>query len=266
MTSAGTYFSDISPLGKIRISGTSSHEFIKVMTTVELCRLHAPGLAAPALVLNAEGYILDMVMIYRTGEHEYLLVSHPQTADELFEWLEAHAELVGQDGVAAFEDIKVEDTTSAVGIVALYGPGAQMILEELSKADLSAALASAHLTLITIGQLEVMVARWPFLRAQGQDLPTEGLEGLEGLGQVFEVYLPAGASEDFKQILLGFEEIDPQSFDEYKARRQQAHTWFGAAEDAAYCMPVTDELRALMRQSKDFVGARALKQQGLLPR
>ncbi|MDR1087778.1 MAG: hypothetical protein LBL23_00595 [Coriobacteriales bacterium] len=258
MEEIGTYFTDVSRMGKIRLSGKSSPEFVKVMTTVELWRLETPGQAAIALVLNAEGEIIDLVMIGRTGEHEYLLLTNPGAVCEVTEWLEAHAELANNEGVAVFEDIKVEDRTDRIGTFALYGSEAQMILDELSKSDVSAELGDKNLTLLTIGRLQVMIVRWPLLRTHGQDMP------LMAEGEVFEVHLPAKAAEDFKKILLGISEIVLETPEEYIARRRRAHTCFDAAEQDVYIRPETAGLKALLRSSSDFVGARALKKLGIL--
>lgn len=247
-----TYFSDISELGKIRLSGKSAPEFVRVMTTVELRRIETPGEASLALVLNAEGEIIDLIMIGRTGQHEYILITHPGTVDELTEWLQAHAELKDPEDNLVFADLKVEDRTDPLAAFALYGPAAQMILNELGKTDLSVELADKNLTLITIGQLSVMVIRWPFLREHGQTMP------LMSEGEVFEVYLPVQGADDFEDILLSFAELDPESFEEYTARRKELDTWFSAAEEAAYIKPESEGLKALMRPSTDFVGARAL--------
>ncbi|MDR1357801.1 MAG: hypothetical protein LBJ48_00365 [Coriobacteriales bacterium] len=258
MEETGTYFADVSRIGKIRLSGKSSPEFVNVMTTVEHWRLETPGQAAIALVLNAEGEIIDLVMIGRTGEHEYILITSPETVCELTEWLEAHAGLANSEGAAVFEDIKVEDRTDRIGAFALYGPDAQMILDEMSKSDVSAELGEKNLTLVSIGRLQVMILRWPLLRSHGQDMP------LKAEGEVFEVYLPAKATDDFKKILLSFAEIDPEDYGEYFARRRRAHTCFDAAEQDVYIRPETAGLKALLRSDADFVGARALRKLGIL--
>ena len=259
MSEQQTYFCDVSSLGKIRVSGTSAPEFIKVMTTVEPSCLGAPGKVAKALVLNAEGEILDLVMIGRTGECEYLLITHPDTVEEVVEWLSAHAGLKNESKALVFDDIKIEDTTAQVGVVALYGREASAILGELSSADIKAVFGEDHLALITVGQLQLMVMCWQFLASQTQD------KAYEDEGSVYEVFLPIKASEDFKDILLGFMEIDPESFDDYKTKRRATHTWFDGAEQAAYVKPETEELRSLLRPSLDFVGAKALEQLGLVP-
>ena len=250
-----TYFSDVSCLGKIRLSGASAPEFVKVMTTVEPSSVETPGKAARALILNAEGCIIDLVTLSRTGELEYMLVSSSETVDELTEWLQAHAQLTTIEGAPVFRDIQVENTTSRIATFALHGPHALAILGELCAADLAAELGGRQSALITIGQLQVLLLRWSFLCASDQCI-TPAAKG--GQGEVFEVYLPAQAAEDFKQILFGFEEIDQESFEEYVSRRYKAHTWFASAEQAAYSRPETAGLTALLRVSSDFVGARAL--------
>lgn len=263
MKRSNTYFSDVSPLGKIRLSGTGASEFVKVMTTVELQRLATPGRLAPALVLNGEGEVLDLVTIARTDEHEYVLTSNPQTADELTEWLQAHAE-IESEGTAVFADVEVENNTDRIATIALYGPEALAILNGLSGPDVDEALDDGDLGIVTIGALQVMVVRWPLLGSQGRGVSSGKEKSAEGEGMVYEIHLPSQASEDLKLILLGFSEIDPESYQEYVARRRRAHTWFEAAEQAAYIKPESAGLQSLLRPGEDFVGAKALREQGLL--
>lgn len=255
---SGTYFCDVSRLGKIRISGESAPEFIRVMTTVELQRVATPGEAALSLVLDAEGEILDLVMVARTGQHEYMLITHETTVDELTEWLQAHAALRDSGGIAVFEDIKVENRTKNIATYALYGVASQMILNELAKIDISKEFGDKNITLITIGELQVMVIRWPLLRSHGHAMP------LMSEGEVFEVFLPVKAGPAFEEILLGFSEINPESYEDYKQRRLAANTWFSAAEAAAYIKPTSAGLQALLRKKSDFVGAKALEREGIL--
>lgn len=252
MKTRKTYFCDVSQLGKIHLSGQSVYEFVRVMTTLDMHHLDASGRAGVALVLNAEGDIIDVVMVARTGSYEYIFITHPQTVGELTEWLQAHAKITSSEGTAVFEDIKVENKSRSVASFALYGPKALAILNELGQVDLKAKLGKDKLGLMTIGELEVLVIRWPFLCSHEE-------------GAVYEVYLPAQGSEVFKEILLGFAEIDLEEFEAYKARRSTAQTWFTAAEEAAYIKPKSKSLQALMRLENDFVGARALEKLGLLP-
>lgn len=254
--SVDTFFCDVSRLGKIRLSGEDAPEFVKVMTTVDLWRLETAGKVAPALILNAEGNIIDLVMIGRSGEREYILITHPDTVDELTQWLTAHAELKDSQGAPVFKDLKVSDATERIAAYALYGLKARMILDDLTKEELSDELGEKTLSLVTIGELQVMLIRWPLLRAHALDSP------LMPGGDVFEVYLPVKAAATFEEILLGFPEIDPESFEEYVQRRRAVHTWFDAAEEAAYIKPESAGLKALLRSSHDFVGAKALQQLG----
>ncbi|MCL1891058.1 MAG: hypothetical protein FWG00_03440 [Coriobacteriia bacterium] len=234
-------FAFLDGLGRIRLSGASAPLFVHTMTTVDISRLDKVGTAAAALVLTGQAEIIDLVIITRTGDTEYMLTTHPSTKGEVFAWLEAHAELSDETG-AVFSQLELEDKTKDLKTVAVYGPAAHTIIDDLAAGELDATLGGRCAGLCTLDGLPAFVFSYPLLE-----------------GGYFELSVAPSLSPSLEHLLLSFPEIDPASWEEYCAARQAARTWFSGAERSEYCQPDTPELSALLRTTRDFVGARALK-------
>jgi hypothetical protein len=235
------HFVFLENLGRIRLSGASAALFIHTMTTVDISSLDEVGAAAAALILTGQGEIIDLVILARTGDTEYMLTTHPATKDEVFAWLEAHAELSDEAG-SVFSQLELEDKTKDLKTVAVYGPAAHCIVNDLAGGELDAALLGRCVGLCELDGLPAFVFSYPLLE-----------------GGYFELSVAPNCAPSLEHLLLSFSEIDPDSWEEYCAKRQAARTWFSGAEQSEYRRPDSPELSALMRTTRDFVGARALE-------
>lgn len=95
----------------------------------ELLLTQGLGRAVKALFLTAEAEIIDLTVILEMGENSFTLICSPENKDELFEWLQAHAQLE-QEGVKAFDDVTLADLTGALTLIALYGDKTGDILSD----------------------------------------------------------------------------------------------------------------------------------------
>lgn len=238
---ADIHFCDMSSIGKLRIGGTAAHDFIRIMFTADIEPLKELGGAVASPMLTGEAEIIDVVLIIRTGDDEYMVTTSPQVADEAFEWLEAHSTL-GDESGAIFKDLELTNQTEALATVVLFGEGSRAILDELSAHTFSTSPHTGHITLV---QLDTVVA----LAFESLVLP-----GTEA----YELFCPPAGAEGLKYAFMSFPEVDPLDCEEYKAVRVEAKTWFEPAENASYAFPDEANLLHLTRPSRDFVGAKAL--------
>jgi glycine cleavage system aminomethyltransferase T len=236
-------FCDMSAIGKLRISGTAAHDFIRTMFTADTALLEELGGATVSLLLTGEAEIIDVVLIIRTGDEEYMVTTSPQVVDEAFEWLKAHSTITDDNG-AVFEGLELTNQTEALANVVLFGEGSREILDELSGYTFSTAPHTGRITLV---QLDTVVA----LAFESLVLP-----GVEA----YELFCPPAGAEGLKYVFMSFPEIDPLELEEYRALRVEAKTWFENASDASYIFPDEAKLLHLTRSSMDFVGAKALSQ------
>jgi len=221
--------------------------FIHTMTTVDSALLEQIGDATPALLLSSKAEVIDVVMLTRTGHFEYMLTTHPETRHEVFTWLDAHA-WIGDNAGLVFADLGLTDETGSLVTIAVYGPDSSMIVDTLAAHGLDEVLGSGHSALCELDGIPAFVFTYPLL--------SEGY---------FELTVAPSLAPQLEAILLSFPELNPSSFDEYRAARLRAGTWFEGAEASKYHLVDSPQLTALVRMQHDFVGARALNQGGALP-
>src|SRR5713226_703821 len=64
---------DVSHMGEALVSGPGALAWLNSLTTNDVARL-TPGRAQYSLLLRPDGGILDDILVYQTGEDQYLLV------------------------------------------------------------------------------------------------------------------------------------------------------------------------------------------------
>jgi hypothetical protein len=265
-----TFYTDISSIGKIRVSGKSAQQFIATMTTVDTSMLAAIGAIEAALVLNGDADIIAVLLVARSGTTEYMLTCDADVAGETFAWLEAHAELCDDEG-KVFADLQIRNATDDLAAFALYGRSATAIVAELvpptattatstttkhsaaaktsdsteksestkSESTKSAEEDISEVRLTSIMGMPVLLIRYPLLP-----------------GGVIEFYCQPAQRQTLENLLLSFAELDPNDFLEYRVLRAINGTWFDGATKAEYQKP-DSRLARLMRANHDFVGGRA---------
>ena len=165
---------DVSHMTVIDIGGDCATVWLQRLLANDVVRLHSVGQALYSPLLNAEGGIIDDVIVYRMVEG-YRLVSNAATRSAVLAWLVQHRQ--GFDvGVHLREDI---------AILAIQGPRAR---------DKVAGLLSASRAAL-IGALQ------PFQGLVDGDwfIARTGYTGEDGL----EIILPAEQAPSFFNDLIG---------------------------------------------------------------
>lgn len=116
---------DISHMGEISVRGRLAGAFLDATLAGRLSALQLMQ-AKYTLLLNERGGILDDLIVYRTGETEFLVVANA-----------SNRELVARvlaESASAFSDsdLSVDDVSDGIALIAVQGPAAQTILERTS--------------------------------------------------------------------------------------------------------------------------------------
>ena len=111
---------DLSGRGKIRATGEDRARLLHAMTTQQVEQMK-PGEGAYAFFLNAQGRILGDVNLFCFEEH-FLLDTEAETRQKLFEHL---------DRYIIADDVTLEDVTEQMATIAVEGPQAVSVLENL---------------------------------------------------------------------------------------------------------------------------------------
>lgn len=86
-TKAGIF--DISHMGQFLVSGPGCAAWLNRLLTNNVDRL-APGQGQYTLMLNPRGGVIDDMIVYRTGEEDFLLVVNASMIEEDFAWIATH--------------------------------------------------------------------------------------------------------------------------------------------------------------------------------
>ena len=169
---------DLSHMGEITVTGPGAgaaldYAFVGWLSTLEV------GRARYTMIAQEDGAVIDDLVVYRTGEAEFLVVANAGNADVVFPALVERAQ--------GF-DAQVDFTSPGTALIAVQGPLAEGIVTALASPDCAAAIAGLKyyaITAATVAGIDVLVAR-------------TGYTGEDG----FELYVPAGQAVPLWRALL----------------------------------------------------------------
>jgi aminomethyltransferase len=173
--SAGLF--DVSHMGQVIVAGAEAEKGLEALLPTDLSILKE---AKPkySLLLNAEGGIIDDLMITRRGDHFYLVVNGATKQGDI-----AHMEAKLPRGV-------VLDHMREQALLALQGPKAVEALARLAP-------GVGELTFMTAGSYELGGVRaW---------ISRSGYTGEDG----FEISVPASAAAQVADLVAGQPEVKP---------------------------------------------------------
>jgi aminomethyltransferase len=180
-TGAGIF--DVSHMGDIRLTGRQALDAVQHISMNDASRL-AIGQAQYSALLYPEGTFVDDVIVHRLGEDEYLLVINAGTREKDFSWVRANTRQF---------NCTVEDQSDDFTQVAIQGPKAVDVLQQLTDADLSAVRFYWVTRGTVCGLPSILIARTGYTAEDG-----------------FEIYIPADEATSarvWKEILAAGKEF-----------------------------------------------------------
>lgn len=119
-SSAGIF--DVCHMAEFRVFGFSAFDFLQRMLTNDLGRISELSSAQYTLMLDDDGGIIDDLIVYHTGDLEYLIIANASNREVDFEWLSSHAP----------EDVELVDESDRTALIAVQGPKALDIIADLA--------------------------------------------------------------------------------------------------------------------------------------
>ncbi len=113
---------DVCHMAEFRVFGFGAFEALQNLVTSDLHRIDDLGAAQYTLMLDETGGVIDDLIVYHTGDLEYLIIANAGNHDVDVEWMRAHLP----------EDLEFVDESERTGLIALQGPEAVRIITELS--------------------------------------------------------------------------------------------------------------------------------------
>mgnify|MGYP001203029587 FL=1 len=118
-SSAGIF--DVSHMGRVKITGRASEKFLCQITSFDP-RQMSDDQAKYGLICNADGGIIDDIILYRKSPIEYLLIPNASNTAEVLEWMHKFK---------FKEDLEINDITANTAMISIQGPSAQKTLNNL---------------------------------------------------------------------------------------------------------------------------------------
>jgi aminomethyltransferase len=149
-TDAGVF--DVSHMGEIEVEGPTARDLLQSTLSNDIDKLQE-GDAQYTLLTNEQGGIIDDLIVYRLGDHRYLIVANASNVDAVYRWLKER-ELRGSDA---------RDVSDDYALLAVQGPNA------LAKLGLARGKAFTW-EMGEIDGVEVMINRTGYTGEEGVEL------------------------------------------------------------------------------------------------
>ena len=164
---------DIDHMGQVRVSGPDAVPYLQHILTANIARL-VPSQARYALMCYADGGIVDDVFVYCEAS-SYMLVINAANRDKDIRWLAYHADDY---------DVQVDNISDETYMLALQGPQAQAVLQNLASSDLDTIGFHKHAH-VSLDGVDTLMSR-------------TGYTGEDG----FELYFDAAAASNLWDAIL----------------------------------------------------------------
>lgn len=113
---------DISHMTRIWIEGEGAADFLQRIVSVDVKKIKA-GRMKYCLICNENGGIKDDVTLFSIDDKSFLLTCNAITRKKILEWLASHSSIY---------EVKLQDITEQVAMLALQGPKAARYLEKVA--------------------------------------------------------------------------------------------------------------------------------------
>lgn len=150
---------DVSHMGEALVTGPDAEKYVNHIFTNDTNAIEA-GQVLYGMMLYPDGGTVDDLLVYKMGGNEFFLVINASNTEKDVEWMKANTE--------GF-DVKVEDVSARYGQLAVQGPEAERVVEEVL------GLACKELTFYTSKKVnvdgkEVIVSRTGYTGEDGFEI------------------------------------------------------------------------------------------------
>ncbi|CAM1355093.1 glycine cleavage system aminomethyltransferase GcvT [Tenacibaculum halocynthiae] len=227
---------DVSHMGEFFLKGENALALIQKIASNDASKL-VPGKAQYSCMPNADGGIVDDLIIYMIEENEYMLVVNASNIEKDWNWISQHNDL----------GVVMEDRSDEWSLLAIQGPKAAQAMQSLTSVDLSAIKFYTFEITDFAGLPNVVVSATGYTGSGGFEIYVKNKDVEAVWKKVFE----AGADWGIKPIGLAARDT---------LRLEMGYCLYGNDIDDT-TSPLEAGLGWITKFTKDFVNAEALKQQ-----
>lgn len=179
---------DVSHMGEFEVRGSDAQAFLQKLVTNDVSRLQ-PGMAMYSPMTYESGTCVDDLLVYRFDSDRFWVVVNAGNIDKDFAWMMEHT-----DGF----DVRLENQSTGIALLALQGPLAQAVLQPLTPVDLEN-LAYYRFVEGQVGDLSVVISRTGYTGEDGFEFYTKANDA----ERLWELLLTAGKDQGIAPCGLG---------------------------------------------------------------
>lgn len=227
---------DVSHMGEFRVRGPQALDLIQRVTSNDASKL-TDGKAQYSCLPNAEGGIVDDLLVYKLADEDYMLVVNASNIDKDWNWISQH-NTQGAD---------LENVSDQMSLFAVQGPKTSQALQGLTDVDLSTIPYYSFVQGKFAGVDNVIISATGYTGAGGFELYVPN----EHAKTVWDKVMEAGQPYGLKPIGLGARDT---------LRLEMGYCLYGNDIDDT-TSPLEAGLGWVTKFTKDFTNAESLKQQ-----
>lgn len=227
---------DVSHMGEFFLKGENALNLIQTITTNDASKL-TPGKAQYSCMPNADGGIIDDLIIYMISENEYMLVVNASNIEKDWNWITSHNNL----------NVEMENHSDDWSLLAIQGPKAALAMQSLTSVNLSTIKFYTFEITDFAGLPNVIVSATGYTGSGGFEIYVKNKDVEALWKKVFE----AGASWGIKPIGLAARDT---------LRLEMGYCLYGNDIDDT-TSPLEAGLGWITKFTKKFVNSEALKAQ-----
>ena len=169
---------DVSHMGEFIIEGNNAEEFIQYISSNDISKI-SKGMSQYTVMPNETGGVVDDLIIYQLEDSKYMMVVNASNIEKDLEWIKKQN--------SKFK-AKIYDVSNEFSLLAIQGPNALKIIQNLTEKNLFSLKSFEHITTSFAGYNDVIIAN----------------TGYTGSGGV-EIYFPSRYSTDIWNSILSVE-------------------------------------------------------------
>jgi aminomethyltransferase len=228
---------DVSHMGEFLVEGPHALDLIQYVSSNDASKL-VDGQAQYSCLPNAEGGIVDDLLVYKIADEKYLLVVNAGNIQKDWDWIALQNEKFGAS---------LRNLSDAYSLFAVQGPRAMDTLQKLTHVDL-AAIPYYHFVVGPIGQVpHAIISATGYTGAGGFELYIKNEEAAALWAEIMD----AGAEFGIKPIGLGARDT---------LRMEMGYCLYGN-DITDTTSPLEAGLGWITKLQKDFIAADLLRKQ-----
>ena len=177
---------DVSHMGEFIISGSDAESFLQKVTVNDVASLSV-GQAQYSAMCYANGGMIDDILVYKK-KNEFMLVVNAANNEKDLDWLNSHAK----------GDIRIENMSDNIGLVAIQGPRSRNILQTLTDSNLTN-IQFYHFVEGRLNGKKAIISRTGYTGELGFEIYANS----DDIGEIWDAIMKAGQDKGLEPAGLG---------------------------------------------------------------